>query len=72
MERLEHIATVEYEFRQRGVFLLVDPSNRKIWFYGYKPNTVLLNQMIASLKGRTEEMVNFLIARVGVRKGETR
>jgi hypothetical protein len=69
MERLESIATVEYAFRRRGVFLLVDFDGKKLWFFGHKPDQVAIKQMMESMKGRTEEMVKFLIARARVPKG---
>jgi hypothetical protein len=70
MERLVPIDEVEADFRRNGVFLLVDVLKKRIVFYGYKRDTVQLNKMIESLRGRREEMVNFLIARVRA-EGET-
>jgi hypothetical protein len=70
MERVTPIHVLEYGIRRRGVFLLVDVRSRKLWFYGYKTQAVM-NRMIDSVKGRNEEMVNFLIARASVR-GETK
>ena len=69
MEWVRPIHVVEYEFRRQGVFLLVDFDGRKLWFFGFKPDTVLIKQMMASLKGRSEEMVKFLTARASARKG---
>jgi hypothetical protein len=54
---------VELDFRRKGVFLLVDVRSKKLYFFGYKPDMTCINQMMESLKGRTDEMVNFLIAR---------
>jgi len=54
---------MEYEFRKQGVFLLVDVSGRKLWFFGCKKDNTCINRMMESLKGRTDEMINFLIAR---------
>lgn len=71
MERVEPIHVMEYRFRRQGVFMLVDPSRRKLWFYGYKKEHNAMRSMMVELKGRTEEMVNFLIARASVR-GETK
>jgi hypothetical protein len=69
MERLAPIHVLEYRFRRKGVFLLVDPSNRKIWFYGYKPDKDAIRKMMAEMKGRTEEMVKFLIERASFKRG---
>jgi hypothetical protein len=70
MERVEPIHVVEYRFRRQGVFLLVDVKGRKLWFYGYKRDQGAIRQMMESLKGRSDEMIKFLIARASVR-GET-
>jgi hypothetical protein len=66
MERVTPIHVVEYQFRRQGVFLLVDVSGRKLWFFGYKDQRCI-NQMMESLKGRCDEMINFLIARASVK-----
>jgi len=71
VERVVPIDEVEADLRKRGVFILVDVSTRKLWFYGYKPNQGVINQMIAAVKDRREEMVKFLLARASVR-GETK
>jgi hypothetical protein len=63
------IDQVEFGFRRQGVFLLVDVGGKKLRFYGFKKNHADLNRMIDSMKGRCDEMVNFLIARV--KRGET-
>jgi len=70
VEWVKPIDQMEAEFRARGVFLLVDVRTRKLWFYGYKRDQATLNQMMASLKGRSQEMGEFLIAR-DTCKGET-
>lgn len=70
MEWVKPIEQVEYEFRRHGVFLLVDFGGRKLWFYGYKKDQMTLKRMMASMKGRSDEMVKFLTARVSAR-GET-
>lgn len=57
--------------RLQGVFLLVDMSGRKLWFFGYKKDQTILKQMMESLKGRRDEMIKFLLARASVR-GETK
>ena len=69
MERVTPIHVLEYEFRRKGVFVLVGARRRELWFYGYKPTEI--KQMIDSIRGRSEEMVKFLIARASVR-GETK
>jgi hypothetical protein len=63
MEWVKPIDEVEADFRRRGVFLLVDVCGKKLRFFGYKKDTVEINQMIDSLRGRSHEMVNFLIKR---------
>jgi hypothetical protein len=68
------IDTIELEFRRRGVFLLVDVSRKKLCFYGYKKDSVEINQMMDQLRGCSHEMENFLIARAQARannEGET-
>jgi hypothetical protein len=65
------IHVVEHEFRCKGVFLLVDVKGRKLWFYGYKKDQTVLNQMMESLKERRDEMIKFLLARASIR-GETK
>jgi hypothetical protein len=72
MERLDPINLLEADLRRQGVFILVDPSSRKLWFYGYKPDMSVIRQMMASIRGRSEEMARFLIARASAKnKGET-
>lgn len=66
---MKPIGMMELDFRRQGVFLLVDVSSRKLWFFGY--NQSLINKMMDSLKGRCDEMVNFLIARARA-EGETK
>jgi len=39
-------------------------------FYGYKPDTVEINRMIEALKGRSNEMLKYLIAQLRA-EGET-
>ena len=68
MEWVKPIDEVEADFRRAGAFLLVDPTSRKLRFYGY--NQVALRRMIDGLRGRSHEMANFLIARASA-KGET-
>jgi hypothetical protein len=69
VEWVKPIDEVEAEFRKRGVFLLAN-TDGKLWFFGYKPDTVVIKQMMASMKDRSEEMAKFLIARARA-KGET-
>jgi hypothetical protein len=71
MERLEPIHTVEYKLRRQGVFLLVDFSGRKLWFFGFKHDQNALKQMMADLTPRRDEMIKYLTARASVR-GETK
>jgi hypothetical protein len=70
VEWVKPIGEVEREFRRRGAFMLVDARCRKLWFFHYSKSAVTVNQMMDSLKGRSDEMVNFLIARASA-KGET-
>jgi hypothetical protein len=63
MEWVKPIGMVEKDFRYRGVFLLVDFDGKRLWFFGYKKDNTVINQMMASMKGRHAEMVNYLIAR---------
>ena len=67
MEWVKPISEVEADFRRRGAFLLVDVKSRKLWFYHYSNDSAYINQMIDSLKGRSQEMCNFLIERASVR-----
>lgn len=67
MERLTPIDKVEEEIRRKGVFMLADVRSRKLWFYHFANDSVTLNRTIESLKGRSEEMVTFLIARARAR-----
>lgn len=71
VERLTPIREVEAEFRKRGAFMLVDVKSRKLWFYHYSKDMIGIKHMMAALKGRQDEMVNFLISRASVR-GETK
>jgi hypothetical protein len=70
VEWVKPIDEVEAEFRRRGVFMLVNIHDKKLMFFGYKKNSVDINKMIDSLRGRSHEMTNFLIARAKG-KGET-
>jgi hypothetical protein len=63
MEWVKPIGMMELDFRRQGVFLLVDVSGKKLWFFGYKRDQSAINQMMETLRGRCDEMVNFLIAR---------
>jgi hypothetical protein len=63
MEWVKPIGMMELDFRRQGVFLLVDVSSRKLWFFGYKRDNICINKMMETLKGRCDEMVNFLLAR---------
>jgi hypothetical protein len=65
------IDQVEFNFRRQGVFLLVDVGGKKLRFYGFKKDHADLNRMIASMTGRCDEMVKFLIMRARAPRGET-
>lgn len=67
---MKPIDEVARDLRRQGMFLLVDARSRRIVFYGYKRDTVQINQMIESLKGRSDEMVKYLIAQARA-EGET-
>jgi hypothetical protein len=67
MERLKPIHVLEHEFRRRGAFLLVDVTGRTIRFYKYAEDAVSVMEMADSIKGRSKEMVDFLISRASVR-----
>jgi hypothetical protein len=71
MEWVKPIVQVEREIRERGMFMLVDPSNNRIMFYGYKRSTADISRIIDSLKGRSQELGKFLIA-LSSAKGETK
>ena len=51
--------------------MLVDVDGRRLKFFGYKKDHTEINQMMDSMKGRSAEMVKFLLARASVR-GETK
>jgi hypothetical protein len=70
MEWVKPIGMVEKDFRERGVFLLVDVDGKRLWFFGYKKDHSVINQMMSSMKGRHAEMVKYLTARARA-KGET-
>jgi hypothetical protein len=70
VEWVKPIDQVEADIRRNGVFLLVDVRNRKLKFFGYKRDYATINRLMDSLKGRTDEMVKYLIARARA-KGET-
>jgi hypothetical protein len=63
------IGVIEAEFRKRGAFVLVDVKTRKLWFYHHSKDMSGIRNMMDSLKGRQDEMVNFLIACI---RGETK
>ena len=70
MEWVKPIDEVERDIRYNGAFLLVDLRGRRLCFYGYKKDQASLNRLMDTLKGRTKEMGNFLIARARA-EGET-
>lgn len=71
MEWVKPIDEVEADFRRQGIFLLVDMSGKKLWFFQHSKNKAGIKRTTDSLKGRSEEMVKFLLARASVR-GETK
>ena len=71
MEWIKPIDQVEEDFRRKGIVMLADVRSRKLWFFAYKKDNVVINQAMASMKGRSEEMVKFLIARANY-MGETK
>jgi hypothetical protein len=70
MERLIPIGEVERDLRRQGIFILVDFSGRKLWFYGYLKSQISLNKTMESLTNRRHEMIQLLTARARA-KGET-
>ena len=70
VEWVKPIDQVEADIRRRGVFMLVDVRGRKLKFFGYNRDYANINRLMDSLKGRTDEMVKYLIARARA-KGET-
>jgi hypothetical protein len=70
VEQLASIRALEYRLRTLGAIVLADPKSRRVWFYAYKPNEAALRPLVQLIKGRTGEMVDFLVARASVR-GET-
>ena len=61
---VEPIDQVLLNFNRKGVFLLIDARNRRLAFFGYKKDNAEINQMIDSLKGRSDEMTKYLIAQL--------
>jgi hypothetical protein len=61
VEWVKPIDEVEADFRRQGCFILVDVRAKKLKFYGFKQPVI--NRLMDQLRGRTHEMVNFLIAR---------
>jgi hypothetical protein len=53
---------VEEDLRSLGIFLLVDFSGKRLWFFGHKKNDVDINRAMESVKGRCDEMVKYLTA----------
>jgi len=70
VEWVKPIDQVEADIRRQGVFMLVDASVGKLRFFGYKRDCITLNRLTDSLRGRTDEMVKYLIAQARA-KGET-
>jgi hypothetical protein len=63
MEWVKPIGMVEKDLRYQGIFLLVDIDGKRLWFCGNKKNYVDINRAMDSLKGRSVEMVKYLLAR---------
>lgn len=61
------IAEVEAGFRKLGAFLLVDMSGKKLWFFHHSKDEARIRRMMDSLRGRSDEMVKFLLERASVR-----
>lgn len=57
------IDQLEREVRSRGVFMLVDLSDRKLRFFGFKRAQADINRATDIVKGRSDEMTKYLIAR---------
>lgn len=47
--------------------MLVDVDGKKLQFFGFKRDCVTLNRLMESLKGRQDEMVQYLIAQARIR-----
>lgn len=71
MEWVKPIDQLEAEVRYRGVFMLVDLNTKKLKFYGFKRQQPDFNKVVDLVRGRTHEMVNYLIASAKRAKGET-
>jgi hypothetical protein len=72
MEWVKPIGMVERDLRYIGIFLLVDFSGKRLWFFGHKKNSVDINRAMESVKGRCDEMVKYLTARATRAEGETK
>jgi hypothetical protein len=68
------IDQMDADIRRAGVFMLVDVDGKKLRFYGFKKDCVEINRMMDSLKGRSQEMVKYLIGVASMRsqRGETK
>jgi hypothetical protein len=66
VERLT-VEELDKDFRHRGAFLLVDVKSRKLWFFHFSTDNRLIDHIKASLLGRREEMINFLIAQASAK-----
>ena len=47
--------------------MLVDMTGKRLWFFQHSKNEVGIKRAMDSLKGRSEEMVKFLLERASVR-----
>jgi hypothetical protein len=69
VEWVKPIGELEADFRRQGVFMLADFNAKRLRFYGY--DSVVTNRLVDAVRGRTQEMVDFLVARLRVQRGET-
>lgn len=67
MEWVKPIDQVDADIRREGVFMLVDVDGKKLRFFGFKRDCVTINRLMESLKGRQDEMVQYLIAQARTR-----
>jgi hypothetical protein len=67
VEWVKPIDQVDADIRREGVFMLVDVDGKKLQFFGFKRDCVTLNRLMESLKGRQDEMVQYLIAQARIR-----
>jgi hypothetical protein len=68
------IDQVDADIRRVGIFMLVDVDGKKLRFFGFKKDYTDINRAMDSLKGRSQEMVKYLIEVASARsqRGETK